>query len=297
MPCGETATPSPSPPEHCVAFRLTPKDSSFYDMFTVSAENLVEATDVLSTFVHEHTRREELGRTLRDLEHKGDQATHAIFRQVNSSFVTPFDREDIYNLASDLDDVMDCIEAAADLVVLTKLGTLPAEMGQQVALLQRCAQVTAESMPRLRSMKDLSDYWIEVNRLENEADQLYRRTVATLYCEKSIPVAARTRSNSRSGIAGARVAGTSEVAARFHPNRAMRRSSSAMPLGERTRSAPPGPAALRGMLGNEAVSSWTIEIPCAATISCAPSVPSVPVPDNTTATARVPCNAASERNR
>ena len=181
MPRGETATPSPSPPEHCVAFRLTPKDSSFYDMFTVSAENLVEATDVLSTFVHEHTRREELGRTLRDLEHKGDQATHAIFRQVNSSFVTPFDREDIYNLASDLDDVMDCIEAAADLVVLTKLGTLPAEMGQQVALLQRCAHVTAESMPRLRSMKDLADYWIEVNRLENEADKLYRRLLSRLY--------------------------------------------------------------------------------------------------------------------
>ena len=122
-----------------MAFRLTPKDSSFYDMFTASAENLVEATNVLSEFVHEHTRREELGRSLRDLEHKGDQATHAIFRQVNSSFVTPFDREDIYHLASDLDDVMDFIEAAADLVVLTELGTLPAEMGQQVALLQRCA--------------------------------------------------------------------------------------------------------------------------------------------------------------
>ena len=181
MPRGETATPSSSPPEHRVAFRLTPKDSSFYDMFTASAENLVEATDVLSTFVHEHTRREELGRTLRDLEHKGDQATHAIFRQVNSSFVTPFDREDIYNLASDLDDVMDCIEAAADLVVLTGLGTLPAEMGQQVALLQRCAAVTAESLPRLKVMKGLDEYWIEVNRLENEADQLYRRTLATLF--------------------------------------------------------------------------------------------------------------------
>ena len=162
-------------------FRITPKDSGFYDMFTVSAENLVVATGVLSDFVHEHARREELGRRLRDLEHTGDQATHAIFRKLNSSFVTPFDREDIYKLASDLDDVMDCIEAAADLVVLTKLGTLPPEMSQQVALLQRCAQVTAESMPRLRSMKDLSDYWIEVNRLENEADKLYRRLLSRLY--------------------------------------------------------------------------------------------------------------------
>ena len=83
---------------------------------------------------------------LRDLEHAGDQTTHAIFRQLNTSFVTPFDREDIYNLASDLDDVMDFVEAAADLVILTGLGTLPAEMSQQVALLQRCAQTTAEAM-------------------------------------------------------------------------------------------------------------------------------------------------------
>ncbi|OMQ14923.1 phosphate transport regulator [Modestobacter sp. VKM Ac-2676] len=164
-----------------MAFRLTPRDSSFYPMFTASAENLVTATDVLSQFVHEHARREQLAERLRDLEHVGDQTTHAILRQVNSSFVTPFDREDIYNLASDLDDVMDAIEAAADLVVLTELGTLPAEMGQQVALLQRCAAVTAESMPRLRSMKDLPDYWIEVNRLENEADKLYRRLLSRLY--------------------------------------------------------------------------------------------------------------------
>ncbi len=162
-------------------FRLTPRDSSFYDMFTASAANLVEATVVLGDFVHQNTRREELGRTLRDLEHAGDNATHAIFRQLNTSFVTPFDREDIYTLASNLDDVMDAIEAAADLVVLTGLGTLPAEMGQQVALLQRCARVTADAMPRLRSMKDLSDYWIEVNSLENEADKLYRRLLSRLY--------------------------------------------------------------------------------------------------------------------
>lgn len=162
-------------------FSLTPKDSSFYDLFTASAANLVDATAVLGDFVHDNTRREELGRRLRDLEHTGDNHTHAVFRQLNSSFVTPFDREDIYRLASNLDDVMDAIEAAADLVVLTGLGTLPAEMGQQVALLQRCAQVTAESMPRLRSLKGLSDYWIEVNRLENEADKLYRRLLSRLY--------------------------------------------------------------------------------------------------------------------
>ncbi|SFL71988.1 DUF47 domain-containing protein [Geodermatophilus ruber] len=162
-------------------FSLTPKDSSFYPLFTASAQNLVAATDVLGEFIHDQARRGPLADKLRELEHVGDQSTHAIFRQLNSSFVTPFDREDIYNLASDLDDVMDHIEAAADLVVLTGLGALPAEMAQQTALLQRAAVTTAEAMPRLRSLKDLSDYWIEVNRIENEADKLYRRLLSRLY--------------------------------------------------------------------------------------------------------------------
>jgi predicted phosphate transport protein (TIGR00153 family) len=150
-------------------------------MFTASAENLVAATDVLDVFVRDIGRREELAGRLRDLEHVGDEAAHAVFKQVNSSFVTPFDREDIYSLASDLDDVMDHIEAAADLVVLTGLGELPKEMANQVELLQRCAQTTAQAMPRLQTMKGLEEYWIEVNRLENEADRLYRRLVSRLF--------------------------------------------------------------------------------------------------------------------
>ena len=162
-------------------FSLSPKDSSFYPLFSASAQNLVAATEVLGQFIDDHARREELAAQLRELEHTGDQSTHAIFRQLNTSFVTPFDREDIYRLASDLDDVMDFVEAAADLVILTGLGTLPAEMSQQTALLHRAAVTTAEAMPRLRTLTDLSDYWIEVNRIENEADKLYRRLLSRLY--------------------------------------------------------------------------------------------------------------------
>ena len=121
------------------------------------------------------------GDQLHQDEHDGDTITHSIFKQLNSSFVTPFDRADIYNLASDLDDVMDSIEAATDIVVLTGLGTLPAEMAQQVELILRAAQTTAEAMPRLQTMKDLPDYWIEVNRLENEADKPYRRLLSRLF--------------------------------------------------------------------------------------------------------------------
>lgn len=154
----------------CQRFSLTPKDNSFYKIFTDSANNLVAATQVLADFVHLNGDRVDLMEKLH--EHNGDTITHSIFKQLNSSFVTPFDREDIYNLASDLNDVMDAIEAAADIVVLTGLGTLPADMAQQVELILRAAQTTAEAMPRLQTMKDLPDYWIEVNRLENEADLL-----------------------------------------------------------------------------------------------------------------------------
>ena len=102
-------------------------------------------------------------------------------RQLNSTFITPFDREDIYRLANRLDDVMDFIEAAADLIVLYELAELPAENLRVVEVIKKAARMTAEAMPRLRGMKDLEEYWIEVNRLENEADQIYRRTVARLF--------------------------------------------------------------------------------------------------------------------
>jgi uncharacterized protein len=164
-----------------VRLRLTPKDESFYELFTEAADNLVAAADVLAEFFAKTEDRTELAAKLRDHEHAGDTTTHQIFRQLNSSFITPFDREDIYALASNLDDVMDSMEAAADMVELTGLGELPQEMSRQVELLQRAAHTTADAMPRLQAMKDLESYWIEVNRIENEADKLYRRLLSRLF--------------------------------------------------------------------------------------------------------------------
>ncbi len=118
---------------------------------------------------------------MRAAEHAGDDATHAIMRELNESFITPFDREDIYRLASSLDDVMDAMEAAVDLVVLYQIGELPPEIADQVDVLERAAELTAAAMPRLQGMKDLAEYWIELNRLENQADQVYRRLLARLF--------------------------------------------------------------------------------------------------------------------
>ena len=162
-------------------FRITPRDERFFPMFVESAQNLVAAADLMAEFLPVSANRDKLAKDLRELEHAGDAVTHRVIHELNSTFVTPFDREDIYQLATLLDDVIDSIEAAADFTVLTGLGTLPPEMTQQVSLLQRAARCTAEAMGRLQSMADLPAYWIEVNRLENEADQVYRRLLSRLF--------------------------------------------------------------------------------------------------------------------
>ena len=161
--------------------RLTPQDTTFFDMFNTSADNLVLGVQMLAKLFEPDADRKAISEEVRRIEHEEDEVTHGILSKLNSAFITPFDRDDIYRLAGRLDDVMDFMEAAVDLVVLYKLGDLPREIAEQVDVLQRAAIITAEAMPRLRDRKDLDVYWIEVNRLENEADQLYRRLLAKLF--------------------------------------------------------------------------------------------------------------------
>ena len=162
--------------------RLNPRETRFYDLFATSANNLVTGAKLLTEMLAaDQAQRAEIGERMRAAEHAGDEATHEIMRQLNSSFITPFDREDIYRLASGLDDVMDAMEAAVDLVVLYRLDELPRELADQVDVLVHGAELTADAMPRLQSMRHLDDYWIEINRLENQADKIYRRLLARLF--------------------------------------------------------------------------------------------------------------------
>jgi predicted phosphate transport protein (TIGR00153 family) len=156
-------------------------DTTFYDLFSELAQHLVDGATLLGEVLDDDSDRPALAQRMRDAEHAADEATHSVIRRVNSTFVTPFDREDIYSLASQLDDVMDFMEEAVDLVLLYDVKALPAELAQQVEVLQRCARLTADAMPRLRTMTDLEGYWIEVNRLENAGDKSYRRILAQLF--------------------------------------------------------------------------------------------------------------------
>jgi uncharacterized protein len=162
--------------------RLTPRDTRFYGMFAESAEHLVTGSGLLAELLAaEPDQRAVIADRMREAEHAADETTHLIMSTVNSTFITPFDREDIYGLASRLDDVMDAMEAAVDLIVLYAIEELPQEFGDQVRVLTRAAELTSEAMPRLRTMRHLSDYWIEINRLENEADRTHRRFLARLF--------------------------------------------------------------------------------------------------------------------
>jgi len=165
-----------------VGFRLTPQDTSFYDLFATSASHLIDGSQQLTKLLGvPQSDREPIAAAMRDIEHAADESTHAIMRKVNSSFITPFDREDIYNLASNLDDCMDLMEAAVDLIVLYRIGELPAGVAHQVEVLTRMSELTAEAMPNLRTLDNLTEYWIEVNRLENQADQIHRKLLAHLF--------------------------------------------------------------------------------------------------------------------
>jgi len=162
--------------------RLTPRNTQFYDMFVAAANNALDAAVALKELVHAGSdQRPELARQLRDLEHVGDQVTHDIMRALNTSFITPFDREDIAVLAAGLDDVVDEIEAAGDLTVLYKIDALPPAVYEQAELLEEAAQVTAEAMSRLRTLQKLEDYWIRINEIENLADALYRTLLAEVF--------------------------------------------------------------------------------------------------------------------
>ncbi|MBB6628461.1 DUF47 domain-containing protein [Nocardioides sp. KIGAM211] len=164
-----------------MGLKFRPTDTTFYDLFSEAAQHLVGGAELLAEMLSETADHQDVARRMREAEHQADETTHAIVRRVNTTFVTPFDREDIYNLASGIDDVMDMMDEVVDLILLYEVKILPAELSTQVEVIQRCAEITAAAMPNLRSMQSLEEYWIEINRLENVGDKNHRRMLAHLF--------------------------------------------------------------------------------------------------------------------
>ena len=163
--------------------RIFPREESYFDLFDEVVDNLAEGARQLLDMVEDFVDPEMKAKRLVEAEHEGDRLTHAIYSRLNSTFITPFDREDIHALAGQLDDVLDAIEAAADMLVLHRVMEPLEVVIAQARLIDRAAKVTADGLRCLRGLKQerLRGYLIAINELENEGDRLYRRARADLY--------------------------------------------------------------------------------------------------------------------
>lgn len=161
--------------------RLIPRDETFFQLFVNQALNIETAARVLFDLIDNFDDAPAKAARMRDLEHEGDEMTHEIMRRLNTVFVTPLDHEDIHELATTLDDVIDHMEAAADLFILHKIEAPLPGMKAQADVLVRASRTTREALETLPRYKLLAPYAIEVDRLENEGDRVYRQAIADLF--------------------------------------------------------------------------------------------------------------------
>ncbi len=163
--------------------KISQRSEAFFELFLESARNLHATVDLLRDLIDDYREVDLKAKRIQDREHEGDEITHAIIRRLNTTFVTPMDREDIYRLGSSLDDVLDAVEAVANLFVLHAIEQPLPEMKGQIEVLSRAAEQTEQAMAALPKMNReiLEPFWIEINSLENEGDKIYRRAVADLF--------------------------------------------------------------------------------------------------------------------
>lgn len=160
-------------------FRLLPTDESFFPLFQQSAANAAACARRLVE-LFESPGDEALLAKVQECEKEGDAITGALLDRLHTSFVTPFDREDIHRLAEEFDDVVDDMLAVAQRFELTKTTNVPAELHQQGELLIKLADEGAELMARLESMKEMEPHLEAIDRLESEGDRVFNRAMARL---------------------------------------------------------------------------------------------------------------------
>jgi hypothetical protein len=168
--------------------RLIPRETRFFDLFAEDAANVLGAARLFEAMLRTYDAPDERAREIRDAEHRGDEISHDIGHKLEATFVTPFDREDIYALISGLDDVLDYVEECADTFVLYRVVTPSAVAVQQASIIVRQCEQLNEALTHLRGFKGLEPYWIEVHRLENEGDRVVRTAIADLFAGSMDPV-------------------------------------------------------------------------------------------------------------
>jgi len=164
--------------------RFIPREERFFDLFEESAKNAAEGAELLLELVTHPARMAELCQRIEEVEHEGDITTHEIADRLNRTFITPFDHEDIHDLAGRLDDVLDYVEATADRMRLYEAGDPPPEMVELVKVLMDATRVLEKAIRGLTDMRNarrIMDYCIEIHRLENVGDEQSRKALAKLF--------------------------------------------------------------------------------------------------------------------
>lgn len=165
-------------------FSLIPKDGRFFDDFILMAREIRKASDILVDMLSGERPRWDAADELKALEHQCDQVAHDALHRLNKTFVTPLDREDIHTLILYLDNVMDMMDAAGGCVRLYRVQTLRYGARELAAVIQQCAQQILLATQKLERREGLEEHVVEINRLENEADQIHREAIGRLFSEE-----------------------------------------------------------------------------------------------------------------
>ncbi len=169
--------------------RLVPRETKFFDMFAELSTNVTEGARLMKAILDDMQNVEVRAQKLKEIEHRGDDLTHAILTKLNQTFITPFDREDIHRLASTLDDVLDYIHAASERLVMYKIHKQSPEAAKLADVVLRQAEQIAKAVALLDKHDTVLDYCVEINRLENEADRIAREAIARLFEQEKDPIA------------------------------------------------------------------------------------------------------------
>jgi predicted phosphate transport protein (TIGR00153 family) len=168
--------------------RFLPRENSFFALFVELAENVHAGTLALVEMLSNYTNVPAQAERIKDIEHKGDDITHGLFTKLAQTFITPFDREDIHELSSRIDDVLDLTDAAASRMVMFRVDTVRPGVDDLARVLNEATAKMLGAVRVLEKHDHILDYCIEINRLENEADRLSRTLIAQLFDEEKDPV-------------------------------------------------------------------------------------------------------------
>ena len=163
------------------SFRLIPREERFFDLFVQDAANVLDGARQLEAMLRSYESSEKAAKKIRETEHRGDEISHDIGRRLESTFVTPFDREEIHALIAGLDDILDLIEEVADTFILYRIQAPTKTAVKQASLIVQACETIHQALSNLRGFKGLDPYIVEIHRLENEGDRLSRSAIAGLF--------------------------------------------------------------------------------------------------------------------